>query len=101
MAFGSECGLSVDDSLRVAFGKCLCVSCGVRFSRVSLARSLVDPAVCCFAIVGMNWGSVRRFKDMLWKNKWWLVIIGKIESCRNGQRIGYEGSDSGADSGES
>ncbi len=27
-----------------------------------------------FAIVGMSWGMVRRFKDMLWKNKWWLVI---------------------------
>ena len=27
-----------------------------------------------FAIVGMSWGRVRRFKDMLWKNKWWLVI---------------------------
>ena len=27
-----------------------------------------------FAIVGMSWGKVKRFRDMLWKNKWWLVI---------------------------
>ena len=27
-----------------------------------------------FAIVGMSWGRVRRFREMLWKNKWWLVI---------------------------
>lgn len=27
-----------------------------------------------FAIVGMSWGRVKRFKDMLWRNKWWLVI---------------------------
>lgn len=27
-----------------------------------------------FAIVGMSWGRVHRFKDMLWRNKWWLVI---------------------------
>ena len=27
-----------------------------------------------FAIVGMSWGSVRKFKDMLWRNKWWLLL---------------------------
>ena len=27
-----------------------------------------------FAIVGMSWGRVHRFKDMLWRNKWFLVI---------------------------
>lgn len=27
-----------------------------------------------FAIVGMSWGKVGRFRDMLWKNKWWLVV---------------------------
>lgn len=27
-----------------------------------------------FAIVGMSWGSARKFKDMLWRNKWWLII---------------------------
>ena len=27
-----------------------------------------------FAIVGMSWGRVRRFMDMLWRNKWFLVI---------------------------
>lgn len=27
-----------------------------------------------FAIVGMSWGRVKQFREMLWKNKWWLVI---------------------------
>ena len=27
-----------------------------------------------FAIVGISWGKVHRFKDMIWKNKWFLVI---------------------------
>ena len=27
-----------------------------------------------FAIVGMSWGRVHRFRDMLWRNKWFLVI---------------------------
>ena len=27
-----------------------------------------------FAIVGMSWGRVGRFKDMIWKNKWFLLI---------------------------
>ena len=27
-----------------------------------------------FAIVGISWGQVHRFKNMIWKNKWFLVI---------------------------
>lgn len=27
-----------------------------------------------FAIVGMSWGRVRRFRDMIWRNKWFLII---------------------------
>ena len=27
-----------------------------------------------FAIVGMSWGRVHRFRDMLWRNKWWLIV---------------------------
>lgn len=27
-----------------------------------------------FAIVGMSWGRVKRFRDMLWRNKWFLII---------------------------
>ena len=27
-----------------------------------------------FSIVGMSWGRVRRFRDMLWRNKWFLII---------------------------
>jgi len=27
-----------------------------------------------FAIVGMSWGRVKKFREMLWKNKLWLVI---------------------------
>lgn len=27
-----------------------------------------------FAIVGISWGRVHRFRDMLWRNKWYLVI---------------------------
>jgi membrane associated rhomboid family serine protease len=27
-----------------------------------------------FAIVGVSWGRVHRFRDMLWKNKWYLVL---------------------------
>ena len=27
-----------------------------------------------FAVIGQSWGRVGRFRDMLWKNKWWLVI---------------------------
>ena len=27
-----------------------------------------------FAMVGISWGKIHRFKDMLWKNKWILVI---------------------------
>lgn len=27
-----------------------------------------------FAIVGISWGKVHRFRDMFWKNKWYLII---------------------------
>lgn len=27
-----------------------------------------------FALVGISWGRTRRFKDMLWRNKWFLVV---------------------------
>lgn len=27
-----------------------------------------------FAIVGISWGNVHRFKDMIWRNKWFLII---------------------------
>lgn len=27
-----------------------------------------------FSIVGISWGKVGRFRDMLWKNKWFLLI---------------------------
>ena len=27
-----------------------------------------------FAIVGISWGKVRRFRDMFWKNRWFLII---------------------------
>lgn len=27
-----------------------------------------------FAIVGISWGRARRFRDMLWRNKWILII---------------------------
>lgn len=27
-----------------------------------------------FAIVGISWGRVHRFRDMLWRNKWFLII---------------------------
>lgn len=27
-----------------------------------------------FAIIGISWGRVHRFRDMLWKNKWYLII---------------------------
>ena len=27
-----------------------------------------------FAMVGMSWGRVRRFREMLWRNKWFLVV---------------------------
>lgn len=27
-----------------------------------------------FAVVGMSWGRVHRFKDMIWRNKWWLIV---------------------------
>ncbi len=27
-----------------------------------------------FAVVGVSWGKVHRFRDMLWRNKWFLII---------------------------
>jgi len=27
-----------------------------------------------FAMVGISWGKVHRFRDMIWKNKWFLII---------------------------
>lgn len=27
-----------------------------------------------FSIVGISWGRVRRFRDMIWRNKWFLLI---------------------------
>lgn len=27
-----------------------------------------------FAMVGISWGSIHRFKDMVWRNKWILII---------------------------
>ena len=27
-----------------------------------------------FAMVGISWGKVHRFRDMVWRNKWFLII---------------------------
>lgn len=27
-----------------------------------------------FAVIGISWGRAHRFKDMIWKNKWFLVV---------------------------
>ena len=45
----------------------------------SLLPCFLDEGTCgfsgvLFAVVGMSWGRVRRFREMLWRNKWWLVI---------------------------
>ena len=31
-----------------------------------------------FAMVGISWGKVKRFKDMIWRNKWFLIITAFI-----------------------
>ena len=45
----------------------------------SFLPCFISEATCgfsgvLFAIVGMSWGRVHRFRDMLRRNKWWLVI---------------------------
>lgn len=45
----------------------------------SFLPCFVGEATCgfsgmLFAMVGLSWGKVGRFKDMLWRNKWYLVV---------------------------
>lgn len=45
----------------------------------SFLPCFISEATCgfsgvLFSIVGMSWGRVHRFKDMLWRNKWFLII---------------------------
>lgn len=45
----------------------------------SFLPCFISEATCgfsgvLFAIVGMSWGRVHRFKDMIWRNKWFLII---------------------------
>lgn len=39
---------------------------------------ITDPTMgfsgVLFAVVGVSWGNVNRFKDMVWRNKWFLII---------------------------
>lgn len=58
--------------LHLTFAIIAAVSC-------SFLPCFIPEATCgfsgvLFAIVGMSWGRVHRFKDMLWRNKWWLII---------------------------
>lgn len=60
------CGLHLGSTYFVA------VVCS--FLPCFLGESTCGFSGVLFAIVGMSWGRVGRFKDMLWRNKWWLVI---------------------------
>ena len=62
------------------------IPCGLHLSVSYLIAALcsflpcfIGEATCgfsgvLFAIVGMSWGRVKRFRDMLWRNKWFLII---------------------------
>ena len=39
-----------------------------------LPEATVGFSGVLFAIVGISWGRVNRFRDMIWKNKWFLII---------------------------
>lgn len=60
------CGLHLGSSYFVA------VVCS--FLPCFLGESTMGFSGVLFAIVGMSWGRVNKFRDMLWKNKYWLVI---------------------------
>lgn len=60
------CGLHLTTSFLLAV---LCSTLPCFISEATMGFSGV-----LFAIVGISWGKVDRFKDMLWKNKWFLIL---------------------------
>ena len=60
------CGLHLGSSYLVA------VACS--FLPCFIGEPTCGFSGVLFAIVGMSWGRVRRFREMLWRNKWFLVI---------------------------
>ena len=46
--------------------------------QLPLYGGVTDPTMgfsgVLFAMVGVSWGKAHRFKDMIWKNKWYLII---------------------------
>lgn len=60
------CGLHLGSAWAVA------VACS--FLPCFLGEGTCGFSGVLFAIVGMSWGRVRLFREMLWRNKWWIVI---------------------------
>lgn len=60
------CGLHLSSAYLVA------VTCS--FLPCYLGEPTMGFSGVLFAIVGMSWGRVRRFREMLWRNKYWLII---------------------------
>lgn len=58
--------------LRIVSAYALSVLCS--FLPCFVSEETLGMSGILFATVGMSWGVVGRFKDMVWRNKWFLLI---------------------------
>lgn len=67
-----SCLWMINSKLHVAATFAMAVLCSLLPCFVS------DPTMgysgALFAMVGISWGKIHRFKDMIWRNKWILII---------------------------
>ena len=62
------------------------ISCELHFTTSFLLAALCSFLPCfvseptmgfsgvLFSVIGISWGNAHRFKDMIWRNKWFLVV---------------------------
>jgi membrane associated rhomboid family serine protease len=53
---------------------CYCISTVCSFLPCFVDEPTMGFSGMLFAMVGISWGRVHRFKDMVWRNKWFLFI---------------------------
>ena len=52
-----------------------CLSFSVQHGFALLTEPTMGFSAILFAMVGMSWGYIGQFRNMLWRNKWFLIIL--------------------------
>ena len=59
---------------RLHLATCFVLAVACSFLPCFVSEETMGFSGVLFAVIGLSWGKVRRFKDMLWRNKWILVV---------------------------